>query len=95
MSTAFRGVLIVLGILQIILGFKMEVLTKKKYQGVKVRNMEALIKWEKVTTILMGIAILLFATLDFSGTYQKYSTAFISGIVVLMVVTHFGRKKFI
>ncbi len=95
MSSAFKILLVILGVTEVIIGFKMDIFTTKKYQSIKVRNMKGLMKWEKVTTILMGIAILLFASLSFFGVYNKYNTIFIIAIVMLMFVTHVGRKKFI
>lgn len=95
MSSAFKILLVVLGVTEVIIGFKMDIFTRKKYESIKVRNMNGLIKWEKTTTVLMGIAILLFASLSFLGVYNKYNTIFIIAIVMLMFVTHVGRKKFI
>lgn len=95
MSSAFKILLVILGVTEVIIGSKMDIFTTKKYESIKVRNMKGLIKWEKITTVLMGIAILLFASLSFLEVYNKYNTIFIIAIVMLMFVTHIGRKKFI
>ncbi|MCY6371793.1 hypothetical protein [Clostridium ganghwense] len=95
MSTAFKILLIVLGIVEIILALNMEKFTKKKYASIKVRNIKGLIQWEKITTILMGIAILFFACLSFWGVYAKYNTILTIAIALLMIITYVGRKRFI
>lgn len=95
MSSAFKILLIILGIAEVIIGFKMDIFTRKKYESTKVRDMKGLIKWEKITTVLMGIAILIFAFLSFYGVYDKYNTIAIIAIIILMAVTYVGRKKFI
>lgn len=95
MSSAFKILLIILGIVEVIIGLKMDVFTRRKYEATKVRDMNGLIKWEKITTILMGVAILLFASLSFSLAYDRYNSIFMIAIVMLMSVTHIGRKKFI
>lgn len=95
MGNAFKWILIVLGVIEIVLAFKMDVITKRKYENVKVRDIEGLIKWEKVSNIFMGIAIIFFAVLDIMGGYEKYSTPIITVIFVLMIFSYLGRKKFI
>lgn len=95
MSSTFKILLIILGIVEVIIGLKMDMFTRKKYDSIKVRDINGLIKWERITSILMGIAILIFASLSFFGAYDKYNTIFIIGIVILMSATHVGRKKFI
>ncbi len=95
MNSTFKILLVVLGVTEVIIGFKMDIFTRKKYESIKVRNMNGLIKWEKTTTVLMGIVILIFASLSFFEVYNKYNTIFIIAIVMLMFVTHVGRKKFI
>lgn len=95
MGNAFKWILIVLGVIEIVLAFKMDVITKRKYENVKVRDIEGLIKWEKVSNIFMGIAIIFFAVLDIMDGYEKYSTPIITVIFVLMIFSYLGRKKFI
>lgn len=93
MEGTFKWILVILGIIQIILASQMGKMIKNKYGKMKIKNLDGLIKWEKITSALMGVLILLFATINFSTTYKRYSTVFMGAILVLMIITHFGRKR--
>jgi hypothetical protein len=94
MSTAFNALILVLGIIEIIFAFNMEKFTRSKYKGVNVRDLQGLIKWEKTTTLVLGILLIILAAISFVGEYEKYSTYFIGIMLVVMVVTFLGRKRY-
>lgn len=93
MESTFKWILVILAIIQIALASQMGKIIRNKYEKMEIKNLEGLIKWEKITSALMGVLILLFATINFSINYKKYSTVFMGAILVLMIVTHIGRKR--
>lgn len=95
MESGMNYVLIALGIIEIIIGFNMEKFTRAKYSSQKIKDLEGLIKWEKYTSIIIGIVILIVAFLGISGMYEKFSNIAISSVLILLVVTYFGKRRFI
>lgn len=94
MNTGMNILLLVLGVIEIVFGIFMERFTRVKYENEKVKDLEGLIKWEKYTSILIGILILIFSILGFIGGYDKYGNVFITIILALLIVTYGGKKKY-
>ncbi|QGU95478.1 hypothetical protein GOM49_10600 [Clostridium bovifaecis] len=95
MNSGMNVLLLVLGIIEIVFGIFMEKFTRAKYANEKVKDIEGLVKWERITTMLIGIFMLIFSVMGFMGYYERYSNIIMIIIVVLMVVTYTGRKRYI
>lgn len=95
MNSGMNILLLALGIIEIVFGFFMEKFTRAKYANERVKDIEGLVKWERITTMLIGIFLLIFSVMGFVGYYEKYSNIIMMILIVLMVVTYTGRKKFI
>ncbi|MEA4827505.1 hypothetical protein [Clostridium sp. JNZ J1-5] len=94
MGSGMNILLLILGVIEIVFGIFMERFTRAKYENEKIKNLEGLIKWEKYTSILIGILILIFSILGFIGGYEKYGNIFITVILVLLIVTYGGKKRY-
>ncbi|KOA21207.1 hypothetical protein CLHOM_03370 [Clostridium homopropionicum DSM 5847] len=95
MDVAMNYALVALGIIEIVLGINMDKFTRNKYSSQKVKDIEGLIKWEKFTSIILGICILIMAFVGLMGSYEQYSNIFIMIILALLIITFFGKRRFI
>lgn len=95
MDVAMNYALVALGIIEIVLGINMDKFARNKYSSQKVRDIEGLIKWEKSTSIILGICILIMAFVGLMGSYEQYSNIFIMIILALLIITFFGKRRFI
>lgn len=94
MSTAFSVLILILGVIEIVFAFNMEKFTRSKYSGEQVRNLNGLIQWEKTTTLVLGVALIVFATISLMGFYDEFSNYFLVIILIIMATTFFGRKRY-
>jgi len=95
MDVAMNYALVALGIIEIVLGLNMDKFTRNKYSSQKVKDIEGLIKWEKLTSIILGICILAMAFVGLIGSYEQYSNIFIIIILAVLIITFFGKRRFI
>lgn len=95
MDVAMNYALVALGIIEIVLGINMDKFARNKYSSQKVKDIEGLIKWEKFTSIILGLCILIMAFVGLMGSYEQYSNIFIMIILALLIITFFGKRRFI
>lgn len=95
MSTSFSVLILILGIVEIIFAFNMEKFTRSKYSRERIRDIEGLIKWERTTTLILGVLLIIIAGISFVGQYETYANYLIGVVLVVMAVTFFGKKRFI
>ena len=73
MSTAFSVLILILGVVEIVFALNMEKFTRSKYSGEQVRDLNGLIQWEKITTFVLGVALIIFAAISLMGFYDKFN----------------------
>lgn len=95
MSSGLSYLFLALGVLEIVLGLSMEKLTRSKYANVKVKDINGLIKWDKISTILTGVFIIILSLLGFKSSNQNLLNVFMIIVVAVMIISRFGRRKYI
>lgn len=94
MGQTFNIILLVLGCFEILIAFKMDKITMNKYKGKNIKDMNGLIKWEKIVAISTGIVIIIFAVMGLLSLESYIQNYFIIIIIILMVVGAVHRRKF-
>lgn len=95
MSTAFSILILILGVVEIVFAINMEKFTRSKYKGEQVKDLKGLIQWEKVTTFILGVALIIFAIVSLMGFYDRFSNYFLIIILIIMATTFFGKKRYV
>ncbi|MCY6484227.1 hypothetical protein OW763_07640 [Clostridium aestuarii] len=95
MGKAFQILLIVLGGIQILLSTQMEKVVRNKYRSGEVKDVEGLVKWERIYSIVMGVFIALFGASGLVEGYEKYSSILIYIVIAAMVIGSIGKRRYI
>jgi hypothetical protein len=95
MTNAFIITMFLLGILELIMGYFMDNITKAVYEKRSVRDINSLIKWEKNFAYSIGILIILFAIINLIDSNSVILKYYIPILFIIFIVSRFGKKRYI
>lgn len=95
MGSGLSSLLLALGVLEIVLGLSMEKLTRSKYANVKLKDINGLIKWDKITTILTGAFIIILSLIGLKSSNETLLNVFLIIVAAIIIISRFGRRKYI
>ncbi|SHH12075.1 hypothetical protein [Clostridium grantii] len=95
MNNAFIITMFLLGVLELIMGFYMDKITKVTYAKRNIKNINSLIKWEQNFAYSIGILIILFAMINLIDSNSVILKYYVPILFIVFIVSRFGKKKYI
>ena len=95
MNNAFIITMFLLGVLELIMGFYMDKITKATYAKRNIKDINSLIKWERNFAYSIGILIILFAMINLIDSNSVILKYYLPILYFVFIVSLFGKKKYI